>query len=167
MSPQRRTAHCASLAVHSRRTETRRPAGQIERMGIMSETNGKPPTTPPKTVKVAPPAQPMAAELVDTKAVELPDNEIEAQIAAAHRHPRSIKKFMLEAKEMVTLSEDIAESCLYRLKRWDAKLQKEVPLIGGSVRLAEICLSLWGNVHAGARPVEETVRYVRAQGVCW
>lgn len=118
----------------------------------------------PKIVKVDPPKD---LEVVEARAIELPANEIEAQIAAAHRHPRSLKKFMAEAREMATLTEDIAESCLYRLKRWDPKLQKEVPLIGGSVRLAEICLSAWGNCHAGARPVEETFGYVRAQGVCW
>lgn len=118
----------------------------------------------PKVVKVPPP---VTTEITATNPVELPDNEIEAQIAAAHRHPRSMRKFLAEATEMATLTEDIAEACLYRLERWDPKLNKKVTLIGGSIRLAEICLSAWGNCHAGARPVEEAHQYVRAQGVCW
>lgn len=117
----------------------------------------------PKVVKVQGPVE---TEMVPAPA-EIPNNEIEAQIAAALRRPRKVSKFLADAKEMATLTEEIAESCLYRLKRWDPEKQMEVPLIGGSIRLAEICLSAWGNCHAGARPVEEGQRYVKAQGVCW
>ena len=39
-------------------------------------------------------------------------SEIDMQIATAHKFPRSIKRFRQEALAMVTLNEQIAESCV-------------------------------------------------------
>ena len=43
--------------------------------------------------------------------------EIDVQIATAHRFPRSVKAFRDEALQMVTLTEAIAEECIYALPR--------------------------------------------------
>ena len=40
-------------------------------------------------------------------------SEIEQQISTARRFPRSLKRFRDEALQMVTLSESIAEQCVY------------------------------------------------------
>jgi hypothetical protein len=88
-------------------------------------------------------------------------SEVEAQLDAAHRYPRSVTRFRQEAFELATLTQDVAESCLYALPR-DGKM-----IIGPSVRFAEICASAFGNLHAAARVLETDDSVVTAQGVAW
>lgn len=100
---------------------------------------------------------PMAAE---TGMVALLNkSEIDQQIATAHRFPRSIKRFRDEALQMVTLSESVAEQCIYALPR-DGKT-----IEGPSARFAEVVASAWGNCRAGARVVDDSGEFVTAQGV--
>lgn len=86
-------------------------------------------------------------------------SEIDQQIATAHRFPRSIKRFRDEALQMVTLSESVAEQCIYALPR-DGKT-----IEGPSARFAEVVASAWGNCRAGARVVDDSGEFVTAQGV--
>jgi len=88
-------------------------------------------------------------------------SEVEAQLSAAHRYPRSIGKFVREAATLATMSQDIAESCIYSLPRAGKQIT------GPSVRLAEIVASAYGNLHYGSRIVEEGERDLTAQGVAW
>jgi hypothetical protein len=86
--------------------------------------------------------------------------EIDQQIATAHKYPRSISSFRKEALAMVTLSEVIAQECIYALPR-DGKV-----IQGPSARFAEIMLHAWGNTRAGARVVHEDHEFITSQGVC-
>lgn len=109
-------------------------------------------------------APPVGGEVVETASsmtvVEaLSRAEIDVQIATAKRFPRSIKKFLVEAKDMACLTEEIASSCIYALPRAGKSIE------GPSARLAEICMSAWGNCAGAARIIEEGNRYVVAQGV--
>lgn len=88
-------------------------------------------------------------------------SEVEAQLDAAHRYPRSVAKFLREAMTLATVSQDVAEACIYSLPR-DGKM-----ISGPSVRLAEICASAYGNLHFGARIVDETDKAIVAQGGAW
>lgn len=88
-------------------------------------------------------------------------SEVEAQIGAAHRYPRSVAKFLREAATLATITQEIAESCIYSLPR-GGKL-----IAGPSVRLAEIVASAYGNLHIGARVIEVDEKDVTAQGVAW
>jgi hypothetical protein len=88
-------------------------------------------------------------------------SEVEAQLDAAHKYPRSATRFMQEAQTLATLSRETAESCIYSLPR-DGKM-----ITGPSVRLAEICASAWGNLHVGGRVVEEGDKEIVAQGGAW
>jgi hypothetical protein len=88
-------------------------------------------------------------------------SEVESQLDAAHRYPRSLKRFQQRALSMATITEDVARSCMYSLPRGGK------PIIGPSVRLAEICASAWGNIHVGARPVDVGESEVTSQGVAW
>lgn len=98
----------------------------------------------------------------DVSAVALLNrSEVEAQIDAAHRHKRSIRKFVTEAMSLATLTREVASSCIYALPRGG----KTIP--GPSVRLAEIAASAYGNLHVGARVVDVEERDVVAQGVAW
>lgn len=88
-------------------------------------------------------------------------SEVEAQLTAAHKYPRSIGRFVREAITLATMSQEIAESCIYSLPRAGKQIT------GPSVRLAEIVASVYGNLHYGSRIVEEGDRDVTAQGVAW
>lgn len=85
--------------------------------------------------------------------------EIDMQVATAHKYPRSIAGFLKEAKQMVTLTEKIAQECIYALPR-DGKT-----IEGPSARFAEVIASAWGNSRAGARVVSDVGEFVTAQGV--
>jgi hypothetical protein len=88
-------------------------------------------------------------------------SEVEAQLDAAHRYPRSITRFLKESTSLATLSVDVAESCIYTLPR------AEKAISGPSVRLAEICASSYGNLHVGGRIVDADEKTITAQGVAW
>ncbi|MFA5053782.1 MAG: hypothetical protein WC565_06975 [Parcubacteria group bacterium] len=87
--------------------------------------------------------------------------EIEVQLDAAARRPRSIAIFMRKAMELATMDQSIAEACIYSTPRGG-----EV-ITGPSIRLAEIAASQYGNLHLGARIVEVADTYIVAQGVVW
>lgn len=89
----------------------------------------------------------------------LQKGEIDGQIATAKKYPRSVVRFRKEALEMVTLTEKVAESCIYALPR-DGKT-----IEGPSARFAEVVASAWGNCRAGARVVSDQGDFVTAQGV--
>lgn len=88
-------------------------------------------------------------------------SEVTCQLDAAHRYPRSVKRFVNEAMGLATITRHVAESCIYSIPR-DGKL-----IAGPSVRLAEICASAYGNLHAGTRVVDQDDKTVTAQGVVW
>lgn len=86
--------------------------------------------------------------------------EIDVQIATARRHPRSVDRAYKEALSLATFSPEIAARCTYALPRG-----KE-PIIGKSVRLAEIVQSAWGNIRTSSRIVGEDARFITAQSIC-
>ena len=101
-------------------------------------------------------------ERVDTKAVALLNrSEVEAQLDAAHRHPRAVKRFLSEALTLATLTREVAESCIYTLPRAGKAIA------GPSVRLAEICASAYGNLHVGARVIDVEDKVIVSQGIAW
>lgn len=85
--------------------------------------------------------------------------DIDQQIATAHAYPRSVKRFIEDARDLATLTEEVAAGCIYALPR-DGKT-----IEGPSARFAEIVASSWGNCRAGARIVGEDQEFVTAQGV--
>ena len=89
--------------------------------------------------------------------------EIDVAIETAKKYPRSIKKFLNDAYEMATFDEETAAGCFYNLPKRD---QDGKRIEGPSVRLAEIMASAWGNIHFGARIIEEADRHVTAYGTC-
>lgn len=86
--------------------------------------------------------------------------EIDMQISTAKAFPRSLKNFIDKATSMVTLSEGIAESCIYSLPRGGKNLE------GASVRLAEIVTASYGNIRSGARVIANDGKTITAQGIC-
>lgn len=89
---------------------------------------------------------------------------IDMQIATAKQYPRSITEFKRRAVSYATIDEETAESCIYR-RPVGKKDGRQTYAEGLSVRTAEIVGSCYGNLRVGARIVEQTQRYVKAQGV--
>lgn len=85
--------------------------------------------------------------------------ELDQAITTARAYPRSVKRFITECLTLCTLSEKVAEECIYALPRGGKVIE------GPSVRMAEIAVSAWGNCRAGARIVDEGAEFVTAQGV--
>lgn len=99
-------------------------------------------------------AQEQTALYLQTKA------EIDTQIATAKAFPRSEKMFIDKALSMATITEEIAQSCIYALPRGGK------PIEGPSVRLAEIIVASYGNLRASARVVDNDGKMITSQGVC-
>lgn len=87
--------------------------------------------------------------------------EVEMQLEAAHRYPRSVKKFLSDATTLATLDVETAEACIYSYKRGGKNIT------GPSIRCAEIVISCWGNSHVGARVVAIEDKEIVAQGGAW
>ena len=92
---------------------------------------------------------------------DLNRSDLECQLDAAHRYPRSIKAFLREAMGTATLTKAVAEMCIYTVPRAGTRIS------GPSVRLAEIMASAYGNLHVGARPLDVGREDVTSQGVAW
>lgn len=90
-------------------------------------------------------------------------SEIETQLDAAHKYPRSIGRFLKEAKALATLTREVAESCIYTLPR------SGKAITGPSVRLAEIAASAYGNLHISTRVIDAEAKdkTICAQGLAW
>lgn len=89
--------------------------------------------------------------------------EIDMQIATAHAFPRSIATFARQARELVTLSEEQAQSCIYSLPRGKGRDAKTIT--GPSARFAEVIQYCFKNSRGGGRVVGVEGNFVVAQGV--
>lgn len=87
--------------------------------------------------------------------------EIDIQISTAHAYPRSITRVVRNVNGLVSMSKESAEGCVFSLPRGGK------PIVGPSIRLAEILFSQWGNCSGGSRVVEVNKRegYIEAEGV--
>jgi hypothetical protein len=90
-------------------------------------------------------------------------SELESQLDAAHRYPRSIAHFLKEAETMCTISEEVAGSCMYAVPRGEGGKT----ITGPSVRLAEIVASAYGNLQIATRILDPTDTEAIAQGAAW
>lgn len=90
--------------------------------------------------------------------------EIDRQIATAKKYPRSQRDFLANATGLVTYNQTVAEECIYTLKRKEPDGSEKL-IRGPSVRFAEIILSCYSNVRAGARVVGEDAEFIYAQGI--
>jgi hypothetical protein len=88
-------------------------------------------------------------------------SELETQIDAAHKHRRSIGRFLQEARALATYNEEVAASCIYTLPRAGKAI------VGPSVRLAEMIASAYTNLHVGSRILDAEDAFIVAQGVAW
>jgi len=119
------------------------------------------PVTSPGTPNVIGDLEVMAPSALEA----LERAQVDVQISTAHRFPRSLEKFKRRAMDMVQQDVETAESCIYSrpVGRGDDGKQKNAE--GASIRMAEIVAACYGNIRVGARIIEQTERYVKAEGV--
>jgi len=90
--------------------------------------------------------------------------EIDGQIATARAFPRSVSAFIKEARQLVSIDEEMAEACIYSLPRGKENGQAKY-ITGPSARFAEIIQHTFGNNRAGGRVVSIDSDTITAQGV--
>jgi hypothetical protein len=107
---------------------------------------------------------PIELEVVPLTAIEaITRAEVDIQISTAKKYPRVLSEFKRRALAMVTLDEETAASCLFRLTR---KSKDGIKVIEGeSIRMAEIVAATYGNMRSAAQIVEQTPRYVKVRAV--
>jgi hypothetical protein len=89
--------------------------------------------------------------------------EIDMQIATAKQYPRSVSTCLDNARALIKMDKDSAAQAFYLLDFYD----KSKPIIGPSIRMAEILAGCWKNIRYGSRPLEVTESTVVAQGYCY
>lgn len=92
-------------------------------------------------------------------------SEHSIQVATAKRYPRQISAALERARQMVTLDEGVARSCIYTLPSRDRDDAKKT-ITGPSARFAELIASAWGNLRSASMFVREEDRFVVARGMC-
>jgi len=104
-------------------------------------------------------------EVVESSALESMERaSIDVQIQTAKRFPRSLSTVKQSMMSFATLDADTAAGCFFTLpgrKGGDGK-----PIQGPSIRMAEIALSCYQNLRAGARVISDDGKMITAQGVC-
>jgi hypothetical protein len=93
------------------------------------------------------------------------DPGVLAQVSTARQYPRAISSFLNRCKEMATLTEEVAKSCIYALPRKEDGESKIIE--GPSARLAEIVASAWGNLRIQGAVVGHDDQFVTARGEAW
>lgn len=97
---------------------------------------------------------------------EMVNAELSNQIATAKKHPRDENAALKSLEQLATRSDEIAELCMYTLKRTD-KDGTIVYITGPSIRFMELVAYCWGNMRIGSRIVEEGEKTVTAQGIAY
>jgi len=89
---------------------------------------------------------------------------IDSQVSTAKRYPRSLSTVKAQMLSFATLDTETAAGCFFTLparKGGDGK-----PIQGPSIRMAEIALSSFQNIRAGARKIGDDGKTITVQGVC-
>lgn len=86
--------------------------------------------------------------------------ETDCQITTAKRYPRDFSQVKKKMLSLATLDEETAATCFYKLNRQGKSIE------GPSVRMAEIAISCFQNIRAGARIINNDGKTITAQGFC-
>ncbi len=93
-------------------------------------------------------------------------SEMDIQIATAKHYPRDIAKVSDNIRAMAMFDEETMEACFYTLERTEKDGSKKL-IEGPTIRLAEICVSQWGNLRTGKRIIGNDGKRITAQGICF
>jgi hypothetical protein len=101
------------------------------------------------------------AEVVQYDLSAITRAEIDIQIATAKRYPRDIQRFLNETETLACRTEEMAKACMYSLPNYGEDSGE--PIVGPSIRLAEIALHCYGNARATVRIASEGDKFLVAQ----
>lgn len=93
-------------------------------------------------------------------------SEMDIQIATAKHYPRDIARVSENIRALAMFDDETMEACVYKLEREDKGGVKKL-IEGPTVRLAEICVSQWGNLRTGRRIISNDGKRITAQGICF
>lgn len=108
----------------------------------------------------------MSNELIIKDTGVIARAELDVQISTAKAYPRDPKQALENAIFLATMDEATAQSCFYCLPRKDKNGDKK-EIRGGSIRLAEIMATSWGNLHAATRIVENDGQHITSEACAW
>lgn len=121
--------------------------------------------TTTKPMNPNPPEQEQDLDVIQGGALEAMERaSIDVQIATAKKWPRTISVVKAQMLSFATLDRETAAGCFFTLpprKGGDGK-----PIQGPSIRMAEIAISSYQNIRAGARVIADDGKVITAQGVC-
>lgn len=104
-------------------------------------------------------------EVLQSGALEAMERaSIDVQISTAKKYPRTLSIVKAQMLSFATLDVETAAGCFFTLpgrKGGDGK-----PIQGPSIRMAEIAISSFQNIRAGARVIADDGKVITAQGVC-
>jgi len=109
----------------------------------------------------------VALEILNPTSTALEQMErasIDCQISTAKKYPRELSVVKAQMLSFATLDVETAAGCFFTLpgrKGGDGK-----PIQGPSIRMAEIAISTYQNLRAGARVIADDGKIITAQGVC-
>jgi hypothetical protein len=87
--------------------------------------------------------------------------QVDIQIATAHKYRRpALSAIKKEIISFATLDEETAEGCFYSFNRGGKDIR------GPSIRLAEMAMTCYGNLNAGAREIANDGKNITVQAVC-
>lgn len=100
-------------------------------------------------------------DISQSLAIGLQRAEIDQLVSTAKHYPRSLKDVQKRVLSMAILDEESAAECMYALPRGGK------PIMGPSIRFAEILKQSYGNCTSGARVVhvDRAEMFVEAEGV--
>lgn len=104
-------------------------------------------------------------EVVAPSALEAMERaQIDSQVSTAKKYPRQLSRVKASMLSFATLDVETAAGCFFTLparKGGDGKA-----IQGPSIRMAEIAISTYQNLRAGARIIADDGKVITAQGVC-
>lgn len=90
--------------------------------------------------------------------------EVDSQISTAKKYPRQLSVVKQKMLSFATLDQETAAGCFYTLPGRRGGDGKAIQ--GPSIRMAEIAISTYQNLRAGARIIADDGKIITAQGVC-
>jgi hypothetical protein len=112
-----------------------------------------------KTGEIIP--EQLPATVDTTMASAIVKAELDSRVTTAHAFPRSVATSVQNILSLVTLNEKTAETMIYAVPRGNK------PIVGPSIRLAEIVSQCWGNCVSESRMVaiDRVNKIVTAEGL--
>lgn len=104
-------------------------------------------------------------EILESSAIEKMERaSIDAQVATAKKYPRVLSVVKAQMLSFATLDTETAAGCFFTLPARAGGDGR--PIKGPSIRMAEIAISSFQNIRAGARIIADDGKQITAQGVC-